>query len=56
MRTAAERIVERLRLPLNATKTRCLRTMVEPLKVIENGFWRNCRAYADAGCAGMPVS
>lgn len=56
MRTAAERIVERLRLPLNATKTRCLRTMVEPLKIIENCFWRNCRAHADAGYAAMPVS
>ena len=55
MRTAAERIVERRRLPLNVTQCRCLRALVEPLKVVENCFRRNYRANSDAGYAGMPV-
>ena len=56
MRTAAERIVERLRLPLNVTKAHCLRMLVEPLKVIENCIWGNYRAYADAVYGATPVS
>lgn len=56
MRRAAERIVARLRLPLNATKTRSLRTLADPLKVIENRYRRNHRAHGGAGYAAMPVS
>lgn len=56
MRTAAVRIVERLQLPLNVTKAHCLRMLVEPLKVIENGIWRNYRADADAGYTVTPAS
>lgn len=42
-------------MPLNATKTRWLSTLVEPLEVIENYIWRNYRAGSDAGYAAMPV-
>lgn len=49
-------MVERWRSPLNVTKTRCLRTLVEPLKVIENCIWGNYRAYADAVYGATPVS
>ena len=56
MRTAAERIVERRRLPLNVTKARCLRMLVEPLKLIENCIWRNYRAHSDAGSAAISNS
>ena len=56
MRTAAERMVERVRWPLNATKTRCLRALVEPLKVIENSIWSNYRANSEAGYTVTPAS
>ena len=48
MRTAAEQIVERLRLPVNATKARCPGKPGELLKLLENGNWSNCRPYSVA--------
>ena len=41
MRAAAEQIMERLRLPLNATKTRCLRTPEEPFEFLGYRIGRN---------------
>ena len=41
MRASAERIMESLRLPLNATKTRCLRTPEEPFECLGYRIRRN---------------
>ena len=41
MRAVAERIAEQLRLPLNATKTRCLRTPEEPIEFLGYRIGRN---------------
>ena len=48
MHTAAEQMVERLRLPVNATKARCPGNPGELLKSLENLIWRNCRPYSVA--------
>ena len=41
MRSVVERMMERLRLPLNATKTRCLRVPEEPLEFLGYRVGRN---------------
>ncbi len=41
MRAAVERIMERLRLPINATKTRCLRVPEEPMEFLGYRIGRN---------------
>ena len=46
MRTAAEQMVERLRLPVNATKARYPGKLGELLKLLENRIWPNCRPYS----------
>ena len=46
MRAAVERMMERLRLPVNATKTRCLRSPEEPLEFLGYRIGRN---YASNG-------
>lgn len=43
MRTAAEQMVERLRLPVNATKARYPGKLGELLKLLENRIWQNYR-------------
>ena len=41
MRVAVERMMERLRLPINATKTRCLRVPEEPMEFLGYRIGRN---------------
>lgn len=41
MRAAVERMMERLRLPINATKTRCLRVPEEPMEFLGYRIGRN---------------
>ena len=43
MRAAVERMMERLRLPVNARKTRCLRVPEEPLEFLGYRVGRNYR-------------
>lgn len=40
-RAVVERMTEQLRLPLNATKTRCMRAPEEPLEFVGYPVWRN---------------
>ena len=56
MRVAVERMMERLRLPLNATKTRCLRGPEEPLEFLGYRVGRNYRQRTGAAYIGTRPS
>ena len=56
MRAVVERMTERLRLPLNATKTRCLRVPEEPLEFLGYRIGRNYRPRTGAAYIGTRPS
>ena len=55
-RAVVERMMERLRLPLNATKTRCLRVPEEPLEFPGYRVGRNKNPRTGAACIGTRPS
>ena len=56
MRAVVERMMERLRLPLNATKTRCLRVPEELLEFPGDRVGRNKDPRTGAACIGTRPS
>ena len=56
MRAVGEELTRRLRLPLNATKTRCLRTPEEPLEFLGYRIGRNDSPRTGKACIGTRQS
>ena len=56
MRAVVERMMERLRLPLNATKTRCLRVPEEPMEFLRYLVGCNYNPCTAAACIGTRPS